>query len=831
VIDAQVNLATEQAAVTYDPVQTGPEQMMRKVEAIGYKALPLKVPPALPSVVQVPNNAHVTLMLEGMSCASCVMHVEKGLKKVPGVIDVQVNLATERGTVTYDPTQTGVEQMVQKVEAIGYKATPLEQPPSGHAQTSEIPAELAAFVSSPILLQEDERAKRKQAEIIHKRNLLILGVLLSLPVVILSMFFMDRFPFENVLLLILTTPVWAVVGWEFHRGALSTLRHGSANMDTLVSLGSTASYLLSVVATFFPSLVGGMTFYDTTALIITLIFLGKYLEARAKGQTNEAIKRLIGLQARTAHVIRDGNEVELPIEQVQVGWELVVRPGEKIPVDGEVVSGSSSVDEAMITGESIPVEKLPGDLVIGATINQRGLLRMRATKIGADTVLANIIRLVEQAQGSKAPIQRLADTIAGVFVPVVLVIAALTLIAWAIVGQTVGVPMTGMSGMMDTSQGNAWLTAIVAAVAVLVVACPCALGLATPTAIMVGTGKGAEQGILIKGGESLEHMQAVRTVLLDKTGTITKGKPALTDVLAFSGYQEDEVLRLAAIAEQGSEHPLASAIVEGAKARGLVLNTYPEHFTAVAGCGLEASVEGHALLIGTPRLMRDHSIDVAPFEEPLTALEAQGKTAMLIALDGKLAGVIAVADTIKPGSRKAINTLQTLGLTVWMITGDNQRTAYTIADQVGITAEHVLAEVLPQDKANQVKRLQEQGFLVAFAGDGINDAPALVQADAGIAMGTGTDVAMEAADITLVKGNLRSIATALALSRATLRTIKQNLFWAFGYNVILIPTAILSPLIPFLKEQAPIFAAAAMALSSVTVVSNSLRLRRFRRPK
>ncbi len=776
---------------------------------------------------QETETRHATFALEGMTCASCAMRIEKGLKKVPGVVDAQVNLATERGTVTYDPTQTAAEQLVQKVEAVGYKATELSQPPSRQVQTSETPAQPAANVSSPIVLQ-DERAKRKQAEILHKRNLLILGVILSLPVAILSMFFMDRFSFENVLLLILTTPVWAIVGWEFHRGALNNLRHGSANMDTLVSLGSTASYLLSVIATFFPSLVGGTTFYDTTALIVTLIFLGKYLEARAKGQTNAAIKKLMGLQARTAHVIHDGKEVDLPIEQVQVGWELVVRPGEKIPVDGEVVSGNSAVDEAMITGESIPVEKRQGDPLIGATINQRGLLRMRATKIGADTVLAHIIRFVEQAQGSKAPIQRLADTISGVFVPIVLIIAALTFIAWAIIGHTIGLPMSGMN-MLDTSSGNAWITAIVAAVAVLVVACPCALGLATPTAIMVGTGKGAEQGILVKGGESLERLQAVRTVMLDKTGTITNGKPALTDVLALPGYQEDEVLRLAAVAEQGSEHPLASAIVEGAKARGLALNTYPEHFTAVAGRGLEASVEGHALSVGTRGLLHDHSIDVATCEEQLTTLEAQGKTAMLIALDGKLAGAIAVADTIKVGSPEAIKALQTLGLTVWMITGDNRRTAYAIADQVGIAAEHVLAEVLPQDKAKQVKQLQEQGLAVAFAGDGINDAPALAQADAGIAMGTGTDIAMEAADITLVKGNLKSIATALALSRATLRTIKQNLFWAFAYNVILIPTAILSPLIPFLKEQAPIFAAAAMALSSVTVVSNSLRLRGFGR--
>jgi P-type Cu+ transporter len=764
------------------------------------EARPLIEQPEAREQNQETETCHATLVLEGMTCASCAMRIEKGLKKVPGVIDAQVNLATERGTVTYDPTQTGVEQLVQKVEAVGYKATELSQPTAGQVQTSEMPAQTAANVSSSFALQEDEGAQRKQAEIIRKRNLLILGIILSLPVAILSMFFMDRFSFENVLLLILTTPVWAIVGWEFHRGALNNLRHGSANMDTLVSLGSTASYLLSVVATFFPSLVGSTTFYDTTALIVTLIFLGKYLEARAKGQTNAAIKKLMGLQARTAHVIRDGHEVEIPIEQVQVGWELVVRPGEKIPVDGEVVSGNSAVDEAMITGESIPVEKRQGDSVIGATINQSGLLRMRATKVGADTVLANIIRLVEQAQGSKAPIQRLADTIAGVFVPVVLVVSALTLMGWAIVGQTVGVPMIGTSNMMDTSQGNAWITAIVAAVAVLVVACPCALGLATPTAIMVGTGKGAEQGILIKGGESLERIQAIRAVLLDKTGTITNGKPALTDVLALPGYQENEVLHLAAIAEQGSEHPLASAIVEGARARGLVLNSYPEHFTAVAGRGLEASVEGHALLVGTRGLLHDHSIDIATFEEQLTTLEVQGKTAMLIALDGKLAGAIAVADTIKVGSREAIKALQSLGLTVWMITGDNRRTAYAIADQVGIAAEHVLAEVLPQDKAKQVKRLQEQGLAVAFAGDGINDAPALAQADAGIAMGTGTDIAMEAADITLVKGNLKSIATALALSQATLRTIKQNLFWAFAYNVILIPTAILSPLIPFLKE-------------------------------
>lgn len=826
VADAQVNLATEQATVTYNAAQTGPEQMVQKVEAVGYKAIPLVVPAPKPVEPQV-QEAHTILALEGMTCASCAMRIEKGLKRVPGVIDAQVNLATERGTVTYNPEQTGVEQMIQKVETVGYKATPVEQAAPQHTPlTQERNAANSAPVVSLSTQQEDERNARKAAEIVRKRNLLLLGIALSLPVVILGMFFMNRFAGENVLLLILTTPIWAIVGWDFHKGALKTLRHASANMDTLVSLGSTASYVLSVVATFFPRVVGGVTFYDTTALIVTLIFLGKYLEARAKGQTNDAIKKLVGLQARTAHVIRAGQEVELPIEQVQVDDELVVRPGEKIPVDGKVLSGSSSVDESMITGESIPVGKGEGDTLIGATVNQRGLLHIQATKVGADTVLASIVRMVEQAQGSKAPIQRLADTISSIFVPVVLVIASLTFITWAILTNVFGLAVQTVS-MMSTS--NPWITAIVAAVAVLVVACPCALGLATPTAIMVGTGKGAEQGILIKGGESLERIQAVRVVLLDKTGTITKGKPELTDVIAITSEQADEMLRLTAEAEQGSEHPLAAAIVEGAKGRGLNVNAYPERFTALAGRGLEAAIEGHEVLIGTRTLLRERTIDSTVLEERLKALEEQGKTAMLVVLDGKLAGAIAVADTVKVGSAEAISQLHQQGLTVWMITGDNRRTALAIASQVGIAPEHVLAEVLPEDKANQVKHLQEQGLVVAFAGDGINDAPALVQADAGIAMGTGTDVAMEASDITLVKGNLRSIATALALSRATLRTIKQNLFWAFAYNVVLIPLAILSPLIPFLRENAPIFAAAAMALSSVTVVTNSLRLRRFGR--
>ncbi len=768
------------------------------------------------------SRCRVVFSLEGMTCASCAMRIEKGLKKVPGIIDAQVNLATERATVTYDPEQTGVEQMVQKVETVGYKAMSLDQPVLRTVVS-------AASLPSVATQQEDERSKRRQAEILHKRNTLILGIILSLPIIVLTMFFMNRFPGEDYLLFALTTPVWAIVGWEFHRGALRTLRHGGANMDTLISVGSTAAYLMSGVGTFFPQFVGGGTiFYDTAALILTLIYLGKYLEARAKGQTNEAIKKLIGLQARTARVMRRGQEEEIPIEQVQVGDEVVVRPGEKLPVDGVVQHGRSSVDESMITGESLPVEKVEGDPLIGATINQRGLLHMRATKVGADTVLANIIRLVEQAQGSKAPIQRLADTISGIFVPVVLVIATFTFITWTIVVNTIGIPTFGTAQVMSGAV-SPWIIAIVAAITVLVVACPCALGLATPTAIMVGTGKGAEQGILIKGGESLERIQAVRAVLLDKTGTITKGKPELTDVIVLPGTQEEEMLRLVAEAEQGSEHPLAAAIVDGAKARGLPLNVSLEHFTALVGRGVEAEVAGRAVLVGTRVLLNERAIPFTSLESQLETLEEQGKTAMLVALDGKAVGIVAVADTVKVGSAEAIKQLHEQRLAVWMITGDNRRTAQAIATQVGIPAERVLAEVLPEDKANQVKRLQEQGLIVAFAGDGINDAPALVQADAGIAMGTGTDIAMEASDITLVKGNLRSVATALALSHATLRTIKQNLFWAFAYNVILIPLAILSPMIPFLKEQAPIFAAAAMALSSVTVVSNSLRLRRFGR--
>ncbi|HZR41623.1 MAG TPA: heavy metal translocating P-type ATPase, partial [Ktedonobacteraceae bacterium] len=593
------------------------------------------------------QTQRVQFAIEGMTCASCAMRIEKGLKKLPGVLEASVNLATEQGIVTYDLAHVDVAKLVQKVETIGYKAMPQagfakEETPPTHMTGPMVAADSGSMLSMTPAEAQSQR-QRRQAALARKRMLLIVGIVLSIPVVLLNMFWMNRFAGENLLLLVLTTPIWAVVGWEFHHTALKTARYLSANMDTLISLGSTAAYLISVVATFWPQLIGATTFYDTAALIVTLIFLGKYLEARAKGQTNAAIEKLMGLQARTAHVIRGGGEVELPIEQVQVGDELIVRPGEKIPVDGIVLTGRSSVDESMMTGESLPIEKREGDALIGATINQRGLMRMQATNVGADTVLANIIRLVEQAQGSKAPIQRLADTISGVFVPIVLLIAALTFIGWSIVGNLglIG-SATGAVDMSTMTASNPWVIAIVAAVAVLVVACPCALGLATPTAIMVGTGKGAEQGILIKGGESLERIQAVRAVLLDKTGTITKGKPELTDVFALPAFSADEVLCLAATAEQGSEHPLATAMVEGARARGIKLGTTPEVFTALAGRGLQATVEGHEVLVGTRMLMQEHAIATTTLDERMEQLEAQGKTAMLVAVDRQATGVIAV---------------------------------------------------------------------------------------------------------------------------------------------------------------------------------------------
>ncbi|EFH87550.1 heavy metal translocating P-type ATPase [Ktedonobacter racemifer] len=832
--EASVNLASEMASVAFNPQQVDFAQMAQKVDALGYKAIP-----PVAAVTAAPQEAQILFAVEGMTCASCAMRIEKGLKKLPGVHTANVNLASEQATVAYDPTQAQPEQMVQKVDALGYKAIPrvgeAVRPADEEEQDQEEGEALDPLQF--IAKRQEEQSARHRAELERKRSLLIVGVILSAIVVFFNMFFMGAsipgMGNMNTMLLAFTAPVWGMVGWEFHRNALKNLRHLSATMDTLISFGSTAAFALSIAITFNPSL-GTMTFYDTTALIITLIYLGKYLEARARLRTNDALKKLIGLQAHVAHVVRKGQEMDIPVARVRVGDILRVRPGEKIPVDGEVLGGQSSVDESMLTGESLPVEKAEGDTIIGATLNQQGLLQVRATRVGADTMLAQIVRMVEQAQGSKAPIQRLADTVSGIFVPAVLVVGLLTFVGWLIYGNLFSLPPMMMPMYMGGHLMNMLMhmdptvNALVTAITVIVVACPCALGLATPTAIMVGTGKGAEQGILIRGGESLERIQAIEAVMLDKTGTVTRGKPELTDVLVLDETLDEEtLLRLVAQSEQGSEHQLAAAIVEGAKARDLALAHYPTRFVALPGRGVEALVEGRELLIGNRRLLQERGIAFDALLSQLEALEQAGKTAMLISVDGRLAGLVAVADTVKESSAAAIAELKQRGLAVWMITGDNERTARAIAEQVGIDAEHVLADALPEEKARQVKSLQDLGMVVAFVGDGINDAPALVQADAGIAMGTGTDIAMEAADITLVKGNLQSVVSALELSRATMRTIKQNLFWAFAYNVFLIPTAILSPLIPFLQTQAPIFAAGAMALSSVTVVTNSLRLRGF----
>jgi len=779
VTEANVNLATEKATVQYDPATADVPALVGAVEAAGYTARPLR---AAPAVVQEgpAGEARQDLTIGGMTCASCVARVERKLTRVPGVASASVNLATERATVTYDPGTVKVAALIGAVEAAGYTGSPVVD----HAGATEAQA-------------EDDRRK---AEILRRRNTLILGGILSAVVLVLAMVpGLMEFPTaqtHNYLLALLTLPVWAYVGWDFHRGALRNLRHGSANMDTLISLGSSVAYVYSLVATI--TLPSPVVYFDTAALIITLIYLGKYLEHAARGKTGEAIKALMGLRPQTARVERNGVERDLPIEQVVSGDIVLVRPGEKAPVDGTVLSGESAVDESMLTGESLPVTKQTGDAVIGATVNGTGVLRIEATRVGRDTVLSGIIRLVEQAQGSKAPVQRLADQISGVFVPVIIVLALLTFVVWMLTGHTVG-------------------ASLIPAIAVLVVACPCALGLATPTAIMVGTGRGAREGILIKGGESLERIRTLTNVVLDKTGTVTVGKPVLTDVVALSGLPEADVLRLAAGLERASEHPLGAAVLRGAEERRLTIPATPTVFRSITGGGVQGMVDGHEVLVGSRRLFTDYGIAPQGAEGAMAALEEDGKTALLVAVDGQLAGIVAVADTIKDGAADAVRALRDLGLDVALLTGDNRRTAEAIGRQAGI--ERIIAEVRPEDKATEVKRLQETGKVVAMVGDGINDAPALAQAQVGIAMGTGTDVAMAAADITLVTGDLRAVPRAIALSHATMRTIKQNLFWAFFYNVILIPLAMVGII-------TPIFAAAAMALSSVSVVSNSLRLGR-----
>ncbi len=759
---ANVNFALGRLTVEYDEAAVSPEAIVAKIRDLGYDV-------ALD---------RMEFSVGGMSCAACAARVEKAARKVPGVMNAGVNFALGRLTVEAGPDAT-VAAVIAAVKDAGYEATDKSAGQAGR----------------------DREQAARDAEIGRQKKLFIVSALFSLPLVLHMV--LDMLGWHSALLanpyfqLALATPVQFGAGWQFYRDAYSAIRHGSANMSVLVALGTSAAFLLSLYNT----VAGGHVYYETSAILITLIILGRLLEAIARGRTSEAIRKLISLAAKTARVVRDGKEADIPIEQVQVGDTIVVRPGEKIPVDGVVTDGQSAVDEAMLTGESLPVDKKPGDKVYGATINKYGAFRFEAHKVGSDTALAQIIKVVEQAQGSKAPIQRIADVLAGYFVPAVIAVALLTFAVWLFV-----------LAPGDTTR------AILNATAVLVIACPCALGLATPTAIMVGTGRGAESGILFKGGEHLEKTYKLTAVILDKTGTVTKGQPELTDLVALAG-DESELLALVAAAEKASEHPLAAAIVRGAEARGVAPAEGVAGFAAVPGEGVTATVAGHDLAVGTRRLMGSRGIAIDASLAAVEKLESEGKTVMFAAVDGQLAALVAVADTVKESSREAVGSLAAMGLEVWMLTGDNRRTAEAIARQVGIG--HVLAEVLPADKAAQVERLRAQGKVVAMVGDGINDAPALAAADVGIAMGTGADVAIEAGDITLMRGDLRGIAAAIGLSRATMKNIKQNLFWALAYNVVGIPIAAAG----FLS---PVLAGAAMAFSSVSVVTNALRLRRVK---
>jgi len=776
-----VNRAAGIAQVTYDPKVITLTKLAELVRSAGYQI----------------GGTQTRIGIQNLRCASCVKFIEGELRATPGVLSVSVNVATQEATVDYLPEKTTLADLNTAIESWGYKPNPA---------TSEEPI--------------DKQQAAHEKEYRRLMNRFWFAAFISLPVLVTaySKFvpFVRDWSMETLRLAwgmtaLLTLPVLFWSGSDFFTGAWAALKHRSANMNSLIALGTAAAWLYSTIAILFPSIFPEGTsepFYDVVAVVIALVVLGQALELRAKGRTSEAIKKLMGLQAKTARVVRNGQELDIPVEEVLVGDVVQVRPGEKVPVDGLILEGSSAVDESMLTGESLPASKRPGDEVIGATLNKTGAFKFRATKVGKDTALAQIVKMVQDAQNSKAPIARMADKVSGYFVPVVMILAVLTFILW-----------------FDFGPQPQLVYALVTAVTVLIIACPCALGLATPMSLMVGIGKGAENGILIRSGEALQTAQGIKIVILDKTGTITKGKPELTDTVLAAAWQENDLLHLAASVERSSEHPLAEAIVEGAKAKGIALSE-PSAFEAVPGFGVIATVDGRRVVLGNLKMMNREKINLGDLEQKATSLADDGKTPMYMAVDGQAAGIVAVADTVKEDSAEAISALQKMGIEVVMITGDNQRTAQAIARKVGV--DRVLAEVLPEDKAKNVHLLQAEGKLVAMVGDGINDAPALAQADVGLAIGTGTDVAIEASDITLIKGSLKGVVTAIEVSRATMGNIKQNLFGAFIYNALGLPVAmgVLFPFFGILLN--PLIAGAAMAFSSVTVVGNANRLRSFK---
>jgi Cu+-exporting ATPase len=723
----------------------------------------------------------ITVLISGMHCASCARKIESSIKKIKGVKYANVNIATEKAAVEFNDKITSESKINKTIERLGYKV----------------------IEENPV----DREKEHREKEIWQLKKLFIASVILSVPIFIISMPLMwmgISIPYENIILLLLATPVQFIVGFRFYKGAYSALKAGTSNMDTLIAIGTSAAYFYSLFVILFPSL-GNDVYFETSAILITFIILGKWMEAVTKGKASEAIKKLVGLQPKMATIIRRGEEIQIPIKDVKVGNIILVKPGQKIPVDGKVIEGFSSVNESMITGESIPVEKRKGDNVIGATINKHGSFKFRATKVGRETVLNQIIKLVEDAQGSKTPIQRLADEVSGYFVPTVIFIAIVSSLFWYLTGQT-------------------FVFSLSIFISVLIIACPCALGLATPTAIIVGTGKGAENGILIKSAEALENAHKINTIVFDKTGTLTNGKPKVTDVIRIGKFGKKEILKYAAIAEKNSEHPLADAIINRAKKSRMNVPS-PKSFRAIPGHGIKASY-GKEILLGNRKLMKRYKVRV-DVEEKIDLLEKEGKTVIILALNKRVVGLIAVADTLKKFSSRAVKKLQRMGKKVVMITGDNKRTANAIAKQLGIST--VLADVLPEDKEKEIARLQKQRRVVAMVGDGINDAPALAKADLGIAIGAGTDVALETGQIVLIKNDIRDVVTAIDLSNYTVRKIKQNLFWAFFYNSIGIPVAagILYPVFGFLLN--PMVAGAAMAFSSVSVVSNSLLMKRYKK--